>query len=481
MVGDILLPSLARNRRGPRDSGRLPLALLTAAGIIAVILLGVIAIGPPSTRDLAQNGLIGLVAVSVATWFATLGFTNIERFVLITLVARASLDILKPPGVRDSSLAPASLLAIGFIVGAGIWLLSVPPLSKPRPGLVLSRAIIVFAFAAAVSIVGSGSLRITLTDLLRIVAIVMMFFVVERLLEETGAVMRVVHAILLAGVVPIVAGFVGQKIGLPVIEHKIGVTRVVSTFTIANPYAYFLTFLGLTALALAVTLRGSRLRWYYAGYAAVCVAALVTTNVRTAWIAFAVGALVIGTALGWRVVLAFVLIILIVVASIPSVRAQFTDLDTKAYSDNVSENSLTWRIGHWKALLPLTHGHELTGIGLAMTVSSAPDVAKEPHNDYLRAYLEMGVIGIASFLFLIGALISVGFRAYRAARSPTTRAVSLAFLSVSIALAIASLTDNLISNVAVLWYFYALAACATWCLRTSIDAPQPSEQLLTTH
>ena len=204
----------------------------------------------------------------------------------------------------------------------------------------------------------------------------------------------------------------------------------------------------------------------------------MTTNVRTAWIAFAVGALVIGTAFGWRYVLGVVVVIAIVVGTVPSIRAQFTDLETKAYSDNVSENSLTWRIGHWEALLPLTHGHELTGIGLAMTVSSAPDVPKEPHNDYLRAYLEMGVIGLASFLFLIGAFISVGYRAYRAARSPTTRGISLAFLSVSIALAIASLTDNLISNVAVVWYFYALAACATWCLRTSIDAPQPTEQLV---
>src|SRR4029079_8328977 len=127
--------------------------------------------------------------------------------------------------------------------------------------------------------------------------------------------------------------------------------------------------------------------------------------------------------------------------------AQFTELETKAYSDNISENSLTWRFRHWQALWPLTHVIDLTAIGLNMTVSSAPDVAKEPHNDYLRAYLEMGVIGFASFVFLVGACIAVGYRAYRSARTDLTRGIGLAFFSVSVALAIASLTDNLISNV----------------------------------
>jgi O-antigen ligase len=306
----------------------------------------------------------------------------------------------------------------------------------------------------------------------------MMFFVVDRLLADTQRPLRIVHAILLAGAIPIVLGFVGRQLGLPVTESQIGVERVVSTFTIANPYAYFLTFLGLTALALAVTLRESKLRWYYAGFAALCVAALITTNVRTAWIAFAIGALVIGMTVGWRYVLAFVIVFAFAFISLPSVRAQFTDLETKAYSDNISENSLTWRIGHWKALLPLTQGHELTGIGLDMTVTDAPDTPKMPHNDYLRSYLEMGIFGLVSFTVMVGACISVGYRAFRAAREPTNRAISLAFLSVSIALAIASLTDNLISNVAVLWYFFALAACATWCLRSSLDAPTPTEPLV---
>jgi O-antigen ligase len=334
----------------------------------------------------------------------------------------------------------------------------------------------VFLFAAAISAIGAGTPSITLTDLLRIAAIATMFFVVDRLVTQTGRPLRIVHAVLLAGLVPIVLGFVGTKLGLHVTEVKIGVTRVLSTFTIANPYAYFLTFLALTSMALAVTQRTSPRRWYYAGFTALAVAALITTNVRTAWIAFAIGALVVASAFGWRLIVGLVIVILVVVITVPTVRAQFSELDTKAYAENISENSLTWRFRHWQALWPLTHGHELTGIGLAMTVSSAPDVPKEPHNDYLRAYLEMGIFGFLSFVFLMGACISLGYRAYRAARAPTERGIGLAFLSVSIALAIASLTDNLISNVAVLWYFYALAACAAWCLRTARDIAPPSPQ-----
>jgi O-antigen ligase len=444
--------------------------LVTIIGIVAAVFFVALAVGNGPTRGFGQFGLIGLAAGGFAIWFVTLGFTNIERFVVITLIARASLDILKPDAPGDSAISPASLLAVGFIAGAAIWLLSVKPLPKPRAGLVFARTLILIVLAGAISAIGAGNWQVAFQDLVRLLAAVMMFFLVDRLLADTGRPLRIVHAILLAAIVPIVTGFVGTRLGLTVTESKDGVARVISTFQIANAYAYFLTFVGLTALALAVVLRQSRLRWHYAVLAAACAVALVTTNVRTAWIAFAIGALVIGFGVGWRTVVTSLAILTLVVLFVPTVQEQFTALEPRAYSDTISENSFTWRVDHWKAILPLIRGHEITGIGINQTVTFAPDVPKEPHNDYLRSFLEMGIGGLVAFVVMIGAGISIGFRAFRAAMSPTNRAISLAFLAVSIALAVASLTDNLLTNVGVVWYFYALAGCATWCLRESLAA-----------
>ena len=115
----------------------------------------------------------------------------------------------------------------------------------------------------------------------------------------------------------------------------------------------------------------------------------------------------------------------------------------------------------------MTKGHEITGIGLNMTVPLAPDAAKEPHNDYLRAYLEMGVLGILSFLAMLATCLAVGWRLFRSKAVDEYRAIGLAFLAASVAVVVASISDNLIGNVAVMWYFYALAAAAAWCLWSS--------------
>jgi O-antigen ligase len=441
-------------------------------GLVAVLLLLLFAYAGPRRGAPALVVLAALLAAGAAVWYAVLSFTNMERFVIVTLFVRSSLDIFKQTGAgaRDSAAAPASLIALAFLAGAIVFLLSTTRLPANRPGVWLGRWIVLFVAAAAISAIGAGDWSITLTDLLRVLASVAMFFVVGRLLTQTGRPLTIVHAILAGGAIPVILGVVGSQIGLRVTETKLGVTRVVSTFLIANPYAYFLVFLGLTALALTVTLRSSPRRWVYGVAAAVFAGALVTTNVRTAWIAYACGALVIGLTVGWRLVVAIVAVVVLVVAMVPSVRAQFEDLNTPPNADTISENSLTWRFRHWENIYPLTHGHELTGIGLAMTVSRAPDVAKEPHNDYLRAYLEMGVFGLVAFVGMLVMFVVVGWRAFRRAITVEHRAIGLAFLAVAIATVVASLTDNLVSNVGVVWYVYALAAAASWCLWTSHSA-----------
>lgn len=470
---DTLLPERYRSSRVVDRSGLIRIAV-TVFGLVAALLLLTFASRGPARGSSALLALAGLVAVVAAVWYAVLSFTNMERFVIVTLFVRSSLDILKQsgPGARDSALAPASLIAIAFLAATVIFLLSTSRLPADRPGVWLGRWIILFAAAAAVSAIGAGDLKISITDLLRVLASIAMFFVVLRVLTQTGRPLTIVHGVLAGGLIPVLLGFFGSSLGLKVTENKLGVSRVISTFLIANPYAYFLVFLGLTALALVVTMKDSSIRWLYGVAAAVFAAALVTTNVRTAWIAYACGALVIGLAVGWRVVLAVGVVLVLVVLTVPTVRAQFQDLETKPNADTISENSLTWRIAHWKNIYPLSEGHELTGIGLAMTVSEAPDVAKEPHNDYLRAYLETGIFGFVTFVGMLVMCVVVGWKTLRAAVTREHRAVGLGFLAVAIAAVVASLTDNLTSNVGVLWYFYALAATAAWCLWTSTDARQ---------
>ena len=60
-------------------------------------------------------------------------------------------------------------------------------------------------------------------------------------------------------------------------------------------------------------------------------------------------------------------------------------------------NSLTWRAEYWAEALDLAHESPITGIGLKQ-VAAQSEEGKQPHNDFLRAYVEMGVVGLRRLL-----------------------------------------------------------------------------------
>src|SRR6476646_6410277 len=87
----------------------------------------------------------------------------------------------------------------------------------------------------------------------------------------------------------------------------------------------------------------------------------------------------------------------------------------------------------------------------------------------------MGLVGLASFLVMLVAMIRTPFRALRKYDDDLRRGILLGFLAIAIALAISRLADNLINQVLVLWYVFALGGCASWAARRA-DKPA-SDQL----
>ena len=88
--------------------------------------------------------------------------------------------------------------------------------------------------------------------------------------------------------------------------------------------------------------------------------------------------------------------------------------------------------------------------------------AFEAHNDYVRAYAEGGFIGLAAYLWLIvGMLRNVAHSLRLTAPRSIGRAVVGGFAGCVVAFVVISVTDNVITSLADMWYFAALAAAAT--------------------
>ena len=80
----------------------------------------------------------------------------------------------------------------------------------------------------------------------------------------------------------------------------------------------------------------------------------------------------------------------------------------------------------------------------------------------------MGVVGLVAFVALLAALIGVAARANRRAQGARARTVALAFVGVITAFVVSSIAANLLGQVVILWYVFALAGAAAWVARHGV-------------
>jgi O-antigen ligase len=151
---------------------------------------------------------------------------------------------------------------------------------------------------------------------------------------------------------------------------------------------------------------------------------------------------------------------------VPSLSGRFSDL-TQYQSKQLAQtggsnggNTLAWRLSYWTEVLPLANSNPITGIGLNETKANTSQ-AKQPHNDFIRAYVETGIVGFVAYVAVLVSLLMLGWRAIkRTKKGSFEQGVGAGFLGCALAFIAVSLVANVTSNVVNLWYFIAFAACA---------------------
>jgi O-antigen ligase len=129
------------------------------------------------------------------------------------------------------------------------------------------------------------------------------------------------------------------------------------------------------------------------------------------------------------------------------------------------QNTLEWRLGHWGDVLALASENPVTGIGLGTTGESAT-AERAPHNDFLRAYVEMGLVGLGAYIAVLAAMFGLGRRALAAAPlGSLDRGVAVGYMACAVSFLLVSSVSNVMSSVVILWYFLAFAAAAS-CVAT---------------
>ena len=203
------------------------------------------------------------------------------------------------------------------------------------------------------------------------------------------------------------------------------------------------------------------------------------TYTRSAWLVAAFGVVI----LLWRrragAALAVCAALAILVAGTPMVQNRFADLETSAQLSGKPANSLAWRWAYWGESLDVAKPSPIAGVGLRSVAQTTAE-GKQPHNDVIRAYVELGIPGLLSYVLVLVLMLWTSWRAAAdAARRRLTgipRAITEAGFVVAVAVAILSVVANLMSQVVVMMYAVSVIALSSgaYLRRRRLDAEADS-------
>jgi O-antigen ligase len=435
----------------------LPRFVLVLAMVVVAVLATVVAFGP----GFGSSATVVTLGVAGGAALALLAVNRFWWMLLALFMIRAALDNFK----AGSSLAPTTLVGAVFLLSAVVWLFVQWRVGSLVPLSWSAKTLLAFAGALVISAIGASNRAASLQASSKVLSVALMLVVLEQIFathpERLKAFLVAVFASL---IIPFFVSYVAQ---LPHSKPQTGfnqvdVGRLNGTFAEANTFAAYLVIVALIAFALLPYFKG----WWRRGLIAVIAGTtplILFTYARGAWIAFLVGLLFIGVAQSRGLIATLLVMIVVVMLAVPSVSTRLADLAGSHSSGTttvtkVEPNSFSWRILYWQKVFPLLGQNPITGIGPDMVERSTPEAAP-PHNSFLQALVEGGILGFALFILFLVALWRDLIEGGRRLTRGLPRGVAVAAAASALALFLQLFSENILTNTAIPWY---LVVCVAW-------------------
>lgn len=459
------LPAPPAAPRHTAGSGVLIALAATAAALAGAYTAWSLGVGHRTAALLPIALLLGLTV-------AVLALTRFAAYVLLMLAIRPMVDLFRLSGPTagragaddgvgvSRTLDPSTLLAVLFLVAAGLWLAARARRTGLR-GTPLGFALLLVGATGLISALGADRPTNSLLEALRILTVVVMFVVLEQLVPDERYARRVLVAAYVALAVVVAYTVLASLTGNPPAEVKGSFVRIRGPFAQSTTFGRYLMFLLIFGVGVHRYLP-ARLRAAMAVLLGLSFVFLMLTNTRSAILGVAIGLIVVAVVQrSVRMLGTLCLTAVLGLIMLPAVADRFAQLaDARTVGGAPTGNTLVWRLGYWAEIVPLANRNPLTGIGPNMT-PFATDEAKKPHNDFLRAYVETGVLGLLAYLAMVVLLLHAGLQALRRAPPGTlARGVAVGNLGCVVAFVAVSAASNVLSSVATLWYMVAFAAVA---------------------
>jgi O-antigen ligase len=456
-----------------------PAFWVVSSVVIAGLLVGVIAGTAPSL----------LVAAVVAPLFLTYFFWDFERAVIGLLILRSSLDVFSEGGIPAAYALGLNALTLiyvtvqlltgrsvktdwfwwclaGWVAFQGLWLIFLP-----LGGL---------GFDA--SFLGTS-----IREWVRLFTLVMVYLLVMQLKDKIHP-SKLISLLFLSLISPVVFGLIqvfapsilpeglilagkgGEAAELA--AQGLDVSRVNGTFGHPNTFAQYLVLF--IALVWWKTSQVKQ-RWPWLLLLLLLTFVLVGTKALGALIMFSVFVLIQALTKidppKLFVSGVFLVIALALFGSTEFGQSRLLEIsETPLLNPEIDisrailirGNSFNWRLAQWVEVLGAWKKHPFLGYGLDLSQFVPRDNNLAPHNDYIRAMVEEGLLGLAALLTFLTLQLTRLVSLLRRSQERAQYSLCGVLLAVGIAMCIVMLSDNLLSATPFLLYFWSAMAIAGW-------------------
>ena len=408
---------------------------------------------------LGPRGALFGGGVVVAVAVVALALRRFTVFLVLCLLIRPLLDQVKSSN-QTSLFELTSVLSLLFLAAAALWLIAQREAGVRAPSSGIWLVLLAMVLFSLLSTLTSLHLMASVTEFIKLVSWFLMFLVVRRLAQTEESLRTILAAVAAAAVIPLLCAY--YELITPGVgrfwEVRHGLLRLTSTFDLGNSFGRFLMLFVITGFALAGAWCIPPTRWSRLVTRLALLALpvpLYFTYTRAAFIGVGVGVLVVLILQDRRVTALLLVGVALLAFAFPASRTAIQN-GARPEQTEYTNDSVAWRFDYWQQVLELTNGHELLGIGPGSTTLETLE-GKEPHNEYLRALVENGVLGLLCFL---GLLLTIFLGAVRVARdrllTPLRRACGAAGAGTIAAIAAAGVASNIFDSIAFMWYVAVL-------------------------
>ena len=353
-------------------------------------------------------------------------------------------------------------LSLSQFLGVGIALLGLMLLILKRKQLATFPLIIPFLIIflwGSMTLFYSLSTKATLQELLRVFDLFALGFLAYVTIRTTKDFRHLLQTFFIASVLPVAFGLYQFVSHIGLQDENVSVLRIFGTFSHPNVYSLFLfSVIVFGFLYLILFGESGTKRLMVLIILGALSAMLVLTFARVAWIALFLFIFLVAL-FRYRLLL-FPLILFPFVLFVFS--TNFQERVHESFRSD-PDSSLVWRQTLWQDVtrysiqegrLPFGSGMD-TFPKVSESLRGTNHGPNDPHNDFVKFFVEGGVVGITAFILYLFSLGYLLIQKYRESQKGSALKIAFGIMFIFfLTLELSALTDNIFKNTPVQWLFF---------------------------